>query len=268
MSRLTKGSVVKVTLAVLFFPFIAFLMLLIGIRAKSKKVILEGAIYAVLFIAAFSVPKDSLLYTMAGLIGLGTIGVSAVRAYMLRDLWLHTKVREPRHGDTLQSNPPTHAAFQPSSATASLAPSSDDLSAALAWVTSHAKQNKHRLPTEAYVNILETCQTLDAVIDAERRQPSADARFEYELDAIVRRYLPAVLQGYLAIPPSMVDDRQPNGRTANEELAEQLQLLSGQSDALHTSRHGHTSAELTSTGNFLRERFGHHQRGGFDFGIE
>ncbi|WP_460455242.1 hypothetical protein, partial [Arthrobacter monumenti] len=138
----------------------------------------------------------------------------------------------------------------------------------LAWVTSRAKQNKHRLPADAYVAILETSQTLDAVIDAERRQPSADARFEYELEAIVGEYLPAVLQGYLAIPPSMVENQQPNGKTPDEELAEQLQLLSGQAEALHSNRHSQTSAELSNTGNFLRERFGHHQRDGFDFGIK
>ncbi len=143
-----------------------------------------------------------------------------------------------------------------------------DLSPDLVWIASHAKQNKHRLPSGAYVTILETSQTLDAVIDAEIRQPSKDARFEYELSAIIREYLPAVLRGYLAIPPAMVENRQPNGKTANEEFDEQLQLLSRQADTLHSSRHRQTSAELTSTGNFLRERFGHHQKGEFDFGIE
>ena len=76
-----------------------------------------------------------------------------------------------------------------------------------------------------------------------------------------------VLKGYLAIPADMVDARQPNGRTPNEELAEQLNLLQSQADALHAARHGASSARLTSSGNFLRERFGHHQKQ-FDFGVE
>lgn len=267
MSRLSIGNIVKVALTLIFFPFIAFLLLLIGIVAKNKRVLLEGAGYAALFIAAFSAPEGSPLDTVAPLLGLGSMGISAVRSYMFRDLWLKTREQKRQQVAIVQPNPLVHSSSQPAAA-AGLASSVDNLSSALAWVTSHAKQNKHRLPAEAYVTLLETCQTLDAVIDAERRQRSGDARFEYELDAIVRQYLPAVLQGYLAIPAGMVDDRQPNGRTANQELAEQLQLLSGQADALHSSRHGHTSAELTSTGNFLRERFGHHQRGGFDFGIE
>ncbi|WP_104055675.1 MULTISPECIES: hypothetical protein [unclassified Arthrobacter] len=271
MSRLTLGNVIKVTLVVLFFYFIVLLVLMIGIRRKNPKVILEGAIYVALFIAAFSIPRDSALSTAAAFIGLGAMAVSAVRSYMLRDLWLHRRDRGRRQHDvTLQQGAPNSPmpAYQPTPAMAPVVPATDDLSSALAWVASLARQSKNQLPADAYVTVLETCQTLDAVIDAETRQPSGDARFEYELAALVREYLPAVLRGYLAIPPSMVGNRQPNGRTPNEELVEQLQLLSGQAEALHSSRHSHTSAELTSTGNFLRERFGHHQRGGFDFGIE
>lgn len=144
----------------------------------------------------------------------------------------------------------------------------DDLASSLGWVTSHAKQNKHRLPSADYVTVLETCHTLDAVIDAQRAHPVGDARFEYELDAIIRQYLPTVLQSYLAVPASMVDTPQPNGRTPGQELTEQLGLLSGQADALHSSRHRQTSSDLTSNGNFLREKFGHQQPGGFDFGID
>ena len=268
MSRFTLGNVIKVSIVVLFFPFIALLVPMIGIRRKNPKVILEGAIYVALFIAAFSIPSDSAFSTASAFIGLGVMGVSALRSYMLRDLWLHRKDRGRSHDVIVQLNTPKQPVDQSYPTAAPIVPTADDLSAALAWVASLAKHNKNQLPAEAYVTVLETCQTLDAVIEAERRQPSTDARFEYELAAVVREYLPAVLRGYLAIPPGMVGNRQPNGRTPNEELAEQLQLLSGQAEALHSSRHSHTSAELTSTGNFLRERFGHHQRGGFDFGIE
>lgn len=273
MSRLTLGNVVKVTLVVLFFYFVVLLVLLIGIRRKNPKVILEGAIYVALFIAAFSIPGDGALSTAAAFIGVGTMAVSAVRGYMLRDLWLHRRDRGRQRNLMVQPNGPVQqnvpAQPQPYPAAAAPAgPGTGDLSSALAWVAALARQNKNQLPAEAYVTVLETCQTLDAVIDAETRQPSGDARFEYELAALVREYLPTVLRSYLAIPPSMVGDRQPNGRTPNEELVEQLQLLSGQAEALHSSRHSHMSAELTNTGNFLRERFGHHQRGGFDFGVE
>ena len=268
MSRFTLKNVIKVAAAFVFFPFVVFLLLLVGLRAKNKKVIVEGAVYVAVFFLMLAVPKENALYTMAAFLGLGAMIASVVRSYMLRDLWLPSRGRQPQRVASVQPQQLAHLVSEPSPAAASVAQSSDDLSSALAWVTSHAKQNKHRLPAEAYVTILETCQTLDAVIDAERRQPSADARFEYELGAIVREYLPTVLRGYLAIPPSMVDNRQPNGRTPSEELAEQLHLLSGQADALHSNRHSHTSAELSSTGNFLRERFGHHQRDGFDFGIQ
>lgn len=251
MSRLTVGNVVKVTLAVLFFPLIAFLVLLIGMSAKNKKVLSEGAIYSVVFILALSIPGD-----ISAFAGLGAMGFSTVRSYMLRNLWLPKKVQKSRRSDAAQEQ------------ATSFTVASGDLSTALTWVSSQAKQNKHRFPTETYVTILETCHMLDSVIDAERRQPSTDARFEYELEAIVRDYLPAVLQGFLAIPLSILDSRQPNGRTPNEELVEQLRLLLGQAETLHSTRHSQTSADLASTGNFLRERFGHLQQGGFDFGIK
>jgi hypothetical protein len=265
VSRLTFGNIVKLGLAALFFIFVSFYVLIIGVGAKNKRVIAEGAIYAAMFSLAMILTWAD---AFAALLVLLSMGASAVRCYMLRDLWLPKRNRAHQQFSTVQPTPQIQPPAQQFQAPPPVAPPQDDLSPDLAWVSSHAKQNKHRLPPESYVTILETCQTLDAVIDAERGQPTADARFEYELTAMVREYLPSVLRGYLAIPPTMAYDKQPNGKTPNEELFEQLHLLSAQADALHASRHSHTSAELTTTGNFLRQRFGHHQRGGFDFGID
>ncbi|TLP93293.1 hypothetical protein FEF26_13725 [Nesterenkonia salmonea] len=265
MSRLTFGNIVKLGLALFFFIFASFYVLIIGVAAKNKRVIVEGAIYAAMFSLAMVLTWAE---SLAALLGLLSLGASAVRSFMLRDLWLPKRNRgAPQQFDPVRPQPPIQPPAQQSQAPAPIAPVKDDLSPSLAWVSSHAKQNKHRLPADSYVTILETCHTLDAVIDAERRQPTADATFEYELTAMVREYLPSVVQGYLAVPGAMANDKQPNGKTPNEELADQLQLLSGQADSLHASRHSHTSAELTTTGNFLRQRFGHHQRDGFDFGI-
>lgn len=263
MSRLTAGNIFKVVLAFVFWIFVAFYVLVIGLGAKNRKVILEGGLYAAAFIAAVSFSGASGAFA-----GFAAMGVSAVRSYMLRDLWLPKRVRKSQRGNTVQEHAPVPPPLQPYPAATSLPGSSNDLSNALTWVGAKAKLNKHRLPADTYVTILETCQMLDSVIDVESRQPSADARFEYELEAVVREFLPAVLEGYLAIPPSLVETRQPNGRTPNEELVEQLQLLLGQAETLHATRHSQTSSDLTTTGNFLRERFGHHQPGGFDFGIK
>ena len=246
MSRLTAGNLIRAALAFFFCLFVAFYVLVIGMGARNKKVILEGGLYAAAFIAAVSVSGAS-----------GAFAGFAVR-----------RVRKSQRGDTIQVSAPMPPPAQPSPGATTLHGPSDDLSSALAWVGSQAKQNKHRLPADTYVTILETCQMLDSVIDAEIRRPSADARFEYELEAMVREYLPTVLRGFLAIPPSLTDNRQPNGRTPNEELVEQLGLLLGQAETLHSTRHSQTSADLSSSGNFLRERFGHHQPGGFDFGIK
>lgn len=144
----------------------------------------------------------------------------------------------------------------------------EDLSGSLDWVSATAKRNKQRLPSEAYISVLEISQELSALLDAESKDPSGDAEFEYELEALAGQYLPAVLKGYIAIPPALVEQVQPNGKTPNAELVEQLELLAGQTSALYSSRYSHTTAELTTTGNFLRERYGHRKSDAFDFGVE
>jgi len=262
MSRWTLGNVVKVGLVVLFLPLLAYLVLLIGSVKKRWKVILEGLLYA----AGFSVGIFVLdVIGLGGLLALASMGASGVRSWHLRDLWLparrrwwHRFVESPEPAQVVTTAPPPEAALE----------GADGRAATLGWAGSLARQNRLRLPSSAYVTLMRTCETLGAVVEAERREPSRDARFEYELDAMVRNYLPAVLSSYLAIPPSMVETRQPNGRTPNEELTEQLQLLAGQAQALQASRHRQLPAQLTTTGNFLREKFGHRQESAFDFGVK
>lgn len=275
---------VKILFAFMLLPFVSFLLLFVGAKAKNGRLMLEGAIYAAILLIAVSLPE-----TIGGILMLGSMVASGARSFQFRELWLPKPTAVPRLQPAPYYGPPVVAHFsqQPVAPTypaptypaptypaptyqAPVASSSvdDDLSSALAWVVSRAKQNKHRLPSDAYVTILECCQTLDSVIDAEKQRPSTDAQFQYELEAMVREYLPSVLKNYLAIPAGSVNDRQPNGRTPVEELSEQLHLLNGQAEALHASRHGQASSELTSMGNFLREKFGHQQQARFDFGIE
>lgn len=266
MSRFNPSNLVKIGLAVLFFPFVALLVLLIGISAKKKKVIIEGTVYAVIFFVAFSLPTSD----ASSFAGVGSMFFSAVRSYMLRDLWLPAKERKSQVA--YQTNAPSMAVpslpQEPLATVSSFGPVTKSLSSAVSAVSAQAKLNKHRLPGDTYVTILETCQLLDSVVDAEAQNPSSDARFEYELSALTKEYLPAVLQGYLAIPPSLVQEQQSNRKTPNEELSEQLRLLHSQAEKLHAVRHRQSSDDLTTTGNFLRERFGHHLQDGFDFGIK
>lgn len=256
MSRLTVGNVLKVAVAVFFFPFLPLLVLMIGVRRSNWKVILEGGLYVGLVLAAVALPGNAAQFVLSFFVIMGLIAVSAMRSYMLRDRWLHPRKRG--------FNPLNQPAVGETDAQGT----TQDLSSALAWSSSVAKKNRYRLPSQAYASVVQTCQKLDAVIDAEIRDPLGDPQFEYELEATVRDYLPSVLHNYLAIPSSMLDKRQTSGRTPNQELAEQLQLLSGQAEQLHASRHRRSSAELTNTGNFLRERFADRQGGGYDFGIK
>lgn len=283
MSRFTGPNIIKLVLAFCCFPLVCYLVLVLGLRSKNKNLIIEGSVYAVLMTVAFVLPSegDQMSDFAGGLMMLALIP-SAIRSYMLRDMWLPRPTFVPPPPALQQGYPapqqafgaPQHApgptsGWQPVPAVGLPVSRSgiDDLSSTLAWVISQGKQNKHRIPSSDYVTILETCHTLDEVIDTQRAQGGADAQFEFEMEAMVREYLPTVLKSYLAVPPSMVNDPQPNGRTPNQELTEQLELLSGHADALHSSRHRQTSADLTSSGNFLREKFGHQKPGGFDFGI-
>lgn len=286
-----SGNAWKIVGLVFFWVFSPFIVLAIGLGARDRKLTIEGLIYSALFLLSGAT---------AGLSSLAVI-VALVRVIQLRGHWLKRPAKEvtanyvnpPQqiHVTNYYSAPPPPPAppmpparvqhmaaavpapmpVPPTSPRNPVDPSMQtmsDLSSALSWVSSTAKQNKHRLPDGAYVTILEMAHTLDAIVDAEARQRSNDAGFEYELNALVREYLPGVLKGYLAVPANMVNTPQSNGRTPTQELQEQLDLLSGQADALHATRHGQASAELSSMGNFLRERFGHRRSDGFDFGVK
>lgn len=260
MSRWTLGNVLKVGLAVFFLPLVAYLVLFIGAVKKNVRAILEGLLYA----AGFSVAVLELGWGGPGiLLGLASMGASGVRAWHLRDLWL-PKRRRPwarfLGGEEVEAAPPPSAAALEGP---------EGRTTALDWLAAHTRQHRHRLPAQAYTSVLETCRVLDAVVEAERHQPSGDARLEYELDAIVKQYLPAVVTGYLAVPPEKVDEKQPGGRTPNEELTEQLRLLSGQAEYLRAGHHSRATAQLTTSGNFLREKFGHlEQKDAFGFGVK
>ncbi|WP_152190217.1 hypothetical protein [Georgenia satyanarayanai] len=261
MSRLTLGNVIKVGAVVVFFPLLAYLVLLIGGVKKKLRVVLEGLLYAAGFTAGIFALD---VIGVGGVLALASMGASGVRAWHLRDLWLPARRRwwhrftGTESHELVQTSPPPEAALE----------GADGRVAALGWVGALGQQSRMRLPSNAYVTFQRTLRLLGDVVEAERREPSRDARFEYELDAMVREYLPGVLRGYLAIPPTMVETRQPNGRTPNEELAEQLHLLAGQAEALHASRQSRVPAQLTTTGNFLREKYGNLHKEAFDFGVK
>lgn len=298
-SRWTLKNIGKAIAAFMFSALLPYYVLILGLVSKKKKVIAEGALYAIAFTAAVSAPSSFDMF--APFLVVGSYIGSGVRMYQLMDLWLPVsggaaqrqivhpppysqigsrrdqevptqqpqKPREARPASKNASPPPFSApappAPSPKPATSGLP---DDLSGSLEWVSSTAKRNKQRLPSEAYVSVLEISQELGALIDTEYKNPSGDAEFEYELEALVSQYLPAVLKGYLAIPPALLEQVQPNGKTPNVELVEQLELLAGQTEALYVSRYSQTTAGLTTTGNFLRERFGHRKSDAFDFGVE
>src|SRR5699024_9382419 len=90
MSRLTLGNVVKVGLVAVFVPLLAYLVLLIGGVKKKFWVVLEGLVYATGFTVGIFVLD---IIGLGGLLALASMGVSGVRAWHLRDLWLPARRR-------------------------------------------------------------------------------------------------------------------------------------------------------------------------------
>lgn len=262
MSRLTLGNVVKVTAVLAFLPLLAYLVLVIGAVRKHLRTSLEGLVYAGAFSAAVFVLDAP--WGLRTLLALTAMGASGVRSWHLRDLWLPARPRWWKR-DVVGTATVVATARSPHTAPVEEAA---DLPSAVAWVRTHADRNRRRLPGDAHRTVGRICDVLDAVVASEQREPTRDARFEYELDAMVRQYLPSVLTGYLAIPPGRVHERQPDGRTPTEELAEQLRILAAQADDLDASRQRRLTADLSTSGNFLRDKYGHRQPDAFDFRVQ
>lgn len=252
MTRLTFGNVVKVAAVVVFLPLVASLVLVVGAVRRDLRVALEGLLYATVFVVAVFVLD---VWGPPALLALGAMGASGVRSWHLRDLWLPARRRTWKRALTEISTAGRRLRTRRTAAVAG----AEHLPSAVAWVRRHADRNRHRLPGDTHRTVRQICQVLDAVIAAEQRERTGDARFEYELDAMAREYLPAVLGSYLAIAPSRVHERQPGGRTADEELTQQLRILLTQAHALDASRQRRVATGLSVTGNFLRDKYGHHE---------
>lgn len=261
MTRLTLGNVAKVTAVLVFLPLLAYLVLVIGAVRKNLRASLEGLLYAGTFSMAVFVLDD--FWGPPALLALAAMGTSGVRAWHLRDLWLPRRRAWWKPGTAETSTVVERARGQHTVA----GDEAVDLTSAVTRVRAYAERSRRRLPADAHRTVLRICEVLDPVVASEQRQPTADPRFRYELDAMVRRHLPSVLADYLAIAPSRVHERQHDGRTPAEQLAEQLRILSGQADALDASHHRRVSAEQSTTGLFLRDKYGQRQPDTFDFGV-
>ncbi len=80
----------------------------------------------------------------------------------------------------------------------------------------------------------------------------------YVLHQITQDYLPKTLDAYLSIParnlPGVVT---PEGRTALQELQDQLELLDTKLDEIGRNLQTHDLDKLLANGRFLEDRFGH-----------
>lgn len=99
----------------------------------------------------------------------GLNAVSAMRSFMLCDLWVHARNRElPWLPHEPASGSGWGTGHRPIRAGAALR---------FGVVFLAGKKNGNRHPTKAHPSVLETCQTLDTVGDAETRDPLGDPQF-------------------------------------------------------------------------------------------
>ncbi|ROS26286.1 hypothetical protein [Cellulomonas sp. PhB150] len=147
MSRLTLGNVVKVAAVVVFFPLLAYLVLVIGAVRKDLRTALEGLIYAVAFSIAVFVLD---FWGPPALLALAAMGASGVRSWHLRDLWLPARRRWWKRD-------PSTVVVDPARAQRPLAAEgSEHLPSAVAWVRTHADLNRRRLPGDTHRTVLQT----------------------------------------------------------------------------------------------------------------
>ncbi len=70
-------------------------------------------------------------------------------------------------------------------------------------------------------------------------------------------YLPSALQAYLNLPRAYATlHRMPNGKTADQVLSDQLDLLSTKMDEVADAVHKKDSDALLANARFLEEKFG------------
>ena len=92
-SRWTLKNVGKAIAAFMFSALLPYYVLILGLVAKKKKVIAEGALYAIAFTAAVSAPSS--FDAFAPFLVVGSYIGSGVRMYQLRDLWLPAATTNP-----------------------------------------------------------------------------------------------------------------------------------------------------------------------------
>ncbi len=121
-----------------------------------------------------------------------------------------------------------------------------------------ANRAADRLPVGVVPQVRAIEDVLVELLDhlAARPSSSGSAQERYALEATVTDYLPTSLESYLALPPAFAaSHRTPAGRTAGEELLEQLVLLESAVRDLALAVYSGDAERLATQGRFLQTKF-------------
>jgi hypothetical protein len=83
--------------------------------------------------------------------------------------------------------------------------------------------------------------------------PSVDE--EIAVEAMVTDYLPTTMRAYIALNRQVAETVRPDGRTAGDDLLDQLATLEGAAQELSLSVYAHDAEQLAVQGRFLTTKF-------------
>jgi hypothetical protein len=118
------------------------------------------------------------------------------------------------------------------------------------------RMSRSRMPPDIQAKIAEIRQEVLDLLPSLSAFP-AGSQDLYVIQRTATDYLPSTLRAYLALPESYATTRVlQGGKTPQQLLREQLQLLDEKLDEITDAVHQHDTDRLLANGRFLEERFG------------
>ena len=113
-----------------------------------------------------------------------------------------------------------------------------------------------KLPPELQAKLQEIADTITGILPHYADFPAGSPDL-FVVGRTATDYLPSALQAYLNLPRAYATlHKMPNGKTADQVLADQLTLLSAKMDEVADAVHKKDSDALLANGRFLEEKFG------------
>ena len=113
-----------------------------------------------------------------------------------------------------------------------------------------------KLPPELQAKLQEIADTITGILPHYADFPAGSPDL-FVVGRTATDYLPSALQAYLNLPRAYATlHKMPNGKTADQVLADQLTLLSAKMNEVADAVHKKDSDALLANGRFLEEKFG------------